>query len=101
MQHGLASLPRFGIYLGSAVTTVENTSPENNGVLTFGGSRECEFAAEEVRFVGLVTPFQVYKVALGAMNVTHKNGSSEANLAWTGELVADTGRFLHFHFFVS
>ena len=95
MQKGLATLPRFGIYLGSAVGSVENMSPDNNGVLTFGGSRESEFADADVRFVGLQDPFEVYKVAFGAMNVTNTNGSKDANLSWEGSLIADTGKSSH------
>lgn len=92
MQKGLAYLPRFGIYTGSANVTMANPSPTNNGVLTLGGSRESDFADGPVKFVDLSTPFEVYKVPFYSWNMTTKN-KSDTNLAWKGQVVFDTGGF--------
>jgi hypothetical protein len=67
--------------------------PKQFRVLTFGGSGESGFADADVRFVGLEDPFEGYKVAFGAMNVTNANGSKAANLSWKGSLIADTGKY--------
>ncbi|KDR71036.1 hypothetical protein GALMADRAFT_229700 [Galerina marginata CBS 339.88] len=91
MQKGLADQPRFGIYKGSALPTVANSSPDNNGVLTLGGSREKKYSDKEVKFVDLSSPFQVYKTPFHSLNITNSVNGTKFNTPWTGSVVADTG----------
>ena len=70
-----------------------NSSPANNGILTFGGSKETEFASESAKFVDLSTPFEVYRVPFQSMNISNPKNATDANLAWTGSVVFDTGKF--------
>lgn len=91
MQHHLADQPRFGLYGGSGVGTVANPSPANNGVLTFGGSREAEYAREEVKFVDLEVPFQVYKTPFQGLTIKNSVNKTNYQQSWTGDVVVDTG----------
>ncbi|KAF8898264.1 putative aspartyl protease [Gymnopilus junonius] len=93
MNLHLADQPRFGLYPGSGVSTVANPSPANNGILTFGGSREAEYACGKVKFVDLEVPFQVYKTPLQALTIINKSGNQTKtyNQTWSGDVVVDTG----------
>ncbi|CRG90030.1 Aspartic proteinase yapsin-3 [Talaromyces islandicus] len=94
MQQGLLDKPRFSIYHGAALSTESNPSPQNNGVLTMGGSHEDVYADGEVQFFPIETPFEVYKANfLGLSGTRHFSGQNKqhASLNWTGAVVFDTG----------
>lgn len=95
MQLGLLDQPRFAIYQGAGIPTESNPSPENNGVLTMGGSHEDVYADGEVQFVPIEEPFEVYKAKfLGLSGMNHFAGQKKQHnsLNWTGDMVFDTGK---------
>lgn len=94
MQLGLLDRPRYAIYQGTGLSTVAQPNPENNGILTMGGSHEDTYADGEVEFVELETPFEVYKAQF--MSMSGKNNFTNLDernrtLEWTGDVVFDTG----------
>ncbi|KAF3404851.1 Saccharopepsin [Talaromyces pinophilus] len=97
MQLGLLDQPRFAIYQGTGLSTVANPNPDNNGVLTMGGSHEDVYADGEVEFVPINTPFQVYKAKFqGVRGSNHFANQNEqhGSLKWDGDVVFDTGSSL-------
>lgn len=94
MQLGLLDQPRFAIYQGTGLSTVANPNPDNNGVLTMGGSHEDVYADGEIEFVPINTPFQVYKAQFqGVRGSNHFANQNEqhGSIKWDGDVVFDTG----------
>ncbi|PWY90592.1 aspartyl protease [Aspergillus sclerotioniger CBS 115572] len=94
LQDGLLDEPRFGIYQGTGVSTMDEPNPENNGVLTFGGSHEDKYADGELQWIEMLSPFEIYKTPLqGIQGHNTSNGQNYSSdlLNWYGDVIFDTG----------